>query len=228
MFGFLRKRFFFSFKTFEKKVADSAMEINEQMINEMGAEVHDDLIQKLSVFRLYIDRLERAYKDSNEVLLLASKMNAEYKSLNDSVRRISRRLMPVNFETDTFQSSIVILCQNMERPGTANIHLELTEASLGIGQRTAHFLLRIIQELIHNAQRHSSAWHIWVRVATNDDKLLIEVEDDGTSLSSQSNPNEILTVKRNSLRMRALSIGATISYQLGNNKGLMARIVLPL
>jgi signal transduction histidine kinase len=57
---------------------------------------------------------------------------------------------------------------------------------------------------------------------------LIEVEDDGTSLSSQSNPNEILTVKRNSLRMRALSIGATISYQLGNNKGLMARIVLPL
>jgi signal transduction histidine kinase len=115
----------------------------------------------------------------------------------------------------------------MERPGVANIHPELTEAELRISQRNYHFLLRIIQELIHNAQRHSSAWHIWVRIINQNNQLIIEVEDDGTP-AGLHHSIEVLKGKRNSLRMRAISIGATLAYQQSPNGGLLVKINFPL
>jgi len=228
MVAFLRRIFFISKDDFERTVATNAMEISERLITEMGAEVHDDLIQKFSIFRFYIDRIERSYKDPVEVLSLTSKMNSEFQVLNDSIRKVSRRLMPVNFDADSFQSAVRILCNNMERPGMANIHLQCVGDEVRIEHRKYHFLLRMIQELIHNAQRHSAAWHIIIRVINSSNNLLIEVEDDGASSQGLSKTLEVLKTKQNSLRLRALAIGALISYEDNGKQGVLVKINFPL
>src|SRR6185295_18734605 len=111
------------FHFFKSKSSDDvtasreAMEACEHIISEMGAELHDDLIQKLSVFRLYLDQLDRSRFNAAETEMLLIKMNADFKQVVQSVRRISRQLLPVKMEGDSFQTNINILCQNMERPG---------------------------------------------------------------------------------------------------------------
>jgi hypothetical protein len=44
--------FFISQTKLESEISKRAAEACDQIISEMGAELHDDLIQKLSIFRL--------------------------------------------------------------------------------------------------------------------------------------------------------------------------------
>lgn len=203
-----------------------AMEACEQVITEIGAELHDDLIQKLSVFRLYLDQLDRSRSNALETETILIKMNADFKEVVQSVRRISRQLLPARMDDDSFQTSINMLCQNMERPGSSTIHFEAHGTERNIPALAEIYLSRIIQELIHNSLKHSSAWHIWVRLSWFDTRLVIEVEDDGTGFSKVNESIESLKKKHNTLRMRSLAIGARIAFIPGR-KGLLARIQYP-
>ena len=148
---------FFLFKTkasFHAEVSRQAMETCEHVISEMGADIHDDLIQKLTVFRLSLDRLDRSKTDQSQIDSLIIGMNTDFQEVVQSVRRISRRLLPVKMETDSFQKGIEVLCQNMERPGGGTIHFEPIGEEQSISAVAELYIFRIIQELIHNALRH--------------------------------------------------------------------------
>ena len=150
---------FYLFKSrasFENAVAHRAIEATEHIIAEMGAELHDDLIQRLSIFRLYLDRLERAKADPAETMNLINGMNADFQEVVDSVRRISRRLMSVKSEHDSLGERLQTLCQNMERPGGGTIHFTQTGSEQPIGDKDALYISRIVQELIHNCLLYTS------------------------------------------------------------------------
>ena len=209
--------------SYEAEVAHQAMDSCEQIIAEMGAELHDDLIQKLSVLRLALDRLNRSKTDPVEMEAIIISMNADFQEVVESVRRISRRLMPVKMEGDSFEKSISLLCNNMERPGGCTIHFEPVGTELKINTSTEIHLYRIIQELIHNALKHSSAWHVWVRFSWTENQLTIEVEDDGTGFSKLPEFITSLRKKHNSLRMRSRIIGSQLHFFQGK-KGLLAKV----
>ncbi|CAN5343102.1 hypothetical protein BH09BAC3_BH09BAC3_07920 [soil metagenome] len=217
---------FYLFKSkssFNAAVSKEAMETCEHILSEMGAELHDDLIQKLSVFRLYLDRLDRSKSDQHEIKSLLVAMNVEFQEVAHSVRRISRRLQPVKMSDESFQKEIAMLCQNLERPGGGTIHFDPKGPEQKIPEAAEIYILRIIQELIHNALKHSSAWHIWVRLTWTETLLSIEVEDDGTAFSRIPEFLETLQRKNNTLRMRTNVLGAKLHYQKGQ-KGLLAKV----
>jgi signal transduction histidine kinase len=150
-------------------------------------------------------------------------MQGDFDLVTNTVRRISRRLIPVNFEGDSFHDEILLLCQNMEFPGVSNIHLEFDGEESNIPGDVRRYLYRIIQELIHNAFRHSAAWHIWVRLKWASTTLVIEVEDDGTAFAKETEMVNSLKRKYNTLRMRSQAIGADLRYKRAE-KGLLARV----
>jgi len=218
---------FTSRKKMESEIARQSAEACDQILTEMGAELHDDLIQKLSIFRLYMDRIERSSQYPSEVESLLIKMRGEFQEVVDAIRKISRQLMPVRMEEDSFQSTIGILCQNMARTGTEHIHFECSGDQQSIPPATEMYLYRIVQELIHNAFKHSAAWHIWVRLQWSPSSLMLEVEDDGTGFHKIEEFIDRLRKKNNTLKMRTKVIGASITYIQGK-KGLLARVNLPL
>lgn len=209
--------------SFEAAVDHQAMEATEQIMAEMGAELHDDLIQRLSIFRLYLDRLDRAKADPAETEFLITSMNADFQEVVQSVRRISRRLMSVKMENDSLEVRVQTLCQNMERPGGGTIHFSQSGTEPTVSEKDSLYLTRIVQELIHNALKHSSAWHVDVRLCWVENTLLMEVEDDGTAFSKVNQFIDMLEKKYNTLRMRSKLIGAKIHYTQGR-KGLLARV----
>jgi signal transduction histidine kinase len=218
---------FYSRKKIEELVARRTAEACDQIISEMGAELHDDLIQKLSVFRLYIDKIERSCTDPTEVEMIALKMRTDFEHVITVIRNISRRLLPAKMEGDTIANTLEILCQNMEHPGTGHIHFFTSGNPPTLTQHIEMNLFRIVQELIHNAFKHSAAWHVWVRLMCSADRIMLEVEDDGSGFSKIPEYIQRLKKKNNTLKIRSATIGATIEYQQGS-KGLIARLTLPL
>lgn len=212
-----------SVKEYENLISTRAMESCEEIMTEIGAEIHDDLIQKIAILQYDLQQIKRSQQEAKELHDMILKMEANFTIVINSVRRISRRLMPVSNEEDTFTSQLSILCQNMEHPGANHIHFEQSGAETTLDKTVSKHLYRIVQELIHNAFKHSSAWHIWVRLQWKENQLIIEVEDDGTAFAKIHDVIRKLTKKNNSLRMRAESINARIDYSEGI-KGLLARI----
>jgi len=218
---------FLSDKKLEAEIAKRTADSCDQIISEMGAELHDDLIQKLSVFRLYLDRMERASSDQAEIQSLSIKMRTEFEQVIHVVRNISRRLLPLKMEGETLEKTLEMLCQNMEHPGTGHIHFENEGSPVPLENQVERYLFRIVQELIHNAFKHSSAWHIWVRLRWIPDKLVIEVEDDGTGFSKIPEFIERLKRKNNTLKLRSGIIGASLTYTQGQ-KGLLAKLLFSI
>jgi signal transduction histidine kinase len=214
---------FSSRKKLETEISKRASEACDQIINEIGAELHDDLIQKLSIFRLYLDRLERSTHNPTEAESLLINMRTDFEAVVQSVRRISRNLLPENTYEESMTASIKLLCNNMERPGLGNVYFECDGTDHPIPTLSKTYLVRIVQELIHNAFKHSAAWHVWVRLKWEPPKLFIEVEDDGTGFHKISEFIDRLRKKNNTLRMRSQAIGSTITYHHGP-MGLLAKV----
>lgn len=214
---------FTSRKKLELEIAKRTAETCDLIMMEMGAELHDDLIQKLSIFRLYLDRLERAAHNPTETEGLLISMRTDFEGVVQSVRRISRNLLPEQTGIVSLHTNIELLCKSMERPGSGNIYFEVSGKEQAIPALGQTYLYRIVQELIHNAFKHSAAWHIWVSMVWDDHKLTIRVEDDGTGFHKMSDFIERLRKKNNTLKIRSQVIGATISYQHGQ-KGLLATV----
>lgn len=199
------------------------MALCEQIISEMGAEIHDDLIQKLTILRLHLDRIERSVDQPNEAIGLILKMQSDFDEVSRTVRVISRKLMTADTLEQSFEHDIGILCQNMQHPGTGRIHLTSEGEELPLLPADKKYLHRIIQELIHNAFKHSAAWNVWVRLNWANETLSIDVEDDGTSLLTSSGIIEKFKKKNSTLIMRATAIGTAIQFLQGE-KGLIARL----
>jgi len=111
----------------------------------------------------------------------------------------------------------------MERPGGGTIHFHQSGTEQPVPERDAIHLLRIIQELINNAFKHSSAWHVDIQFHWNGPSLQIEVEDDGTAFSKLDSYLDVLNSKNNTLRMRSTILHAPIQYSQGD-KGLLAKL----
>lgn len=212
---------------FETRLARQTLEACEHIITEMGAELHDDVIQKLSVFNLYMDRLERSAGDKKEVELLLVKMRAEFQEVIKAIRNTSRQLIVPLADDLSFTDNIRFLCQNLERPGVGNIFLSTTGTERALSPIAHKYLSRIIQELVHNAYRHSAAWHITVTLTWTDTALTILVEDDGSALNRINEFIGLLRKKNNTLRLRAQALNASLSYTPGT-KGLRTEIIYPL
>ncbi|MFM7851142.1 MAG: sensor histidine kinase [Flammeovirgaceae bacterium] len=211
----------------DEEIARQSMLACEQIAHEMGAELHDDLIQKLTVFSLHIDRLERAAHQPHEVKELLLKMRADFKEMAAAVRRLSQQLMPVPLAGQPFQKSIERLCQSLQLPSQGNVHLTCEGTEQAMPDTTKLYLYRVVQELIHNAFKHSSAWHVWVRLRWLHNALQLEVEDDGTAFSTLEETVAQLGNKYNTLKMRTQAIKASLHYRQGE-KGLVALVTTGL
>lgn len=208
---------------FEQKVNERVSEVVEHIVTEMGAEIHDDLMQKLLTFRLYLERIERSLSEPEEMANLLREMKGEFEHVNGSVRDLSKRLMPVFLESGELDNYINYLCQNMQRNTNAHIEFEVKGTVLKLDANAKLYLYRIVQELIHNALKHSFAWHIRVALTWLEKGLRIQVEDDGSALQKIDDFIENLKNKKNTLYIRTRALGASIQYEKGT-KGLIATV----
>jgi signal transduction histidine kinase len=87
-------------------------------------------------------------------------------------------------------------------------------------------LFRIAQEAINNAVRHAAPLAITVRLDADDERLLIEISDDG---SGHAKTRKRIGGGIDNMQTRARLISARFTIASGpNNRGTVVRVVLPL
>ena len=86
-------------------------------------------------------------------------------------------------------------------------------------------LLRVLQEALINARRHSGARNTEVRLESEEGKLVAEVVDDGRGFDPGSRR---IGIGLSAMRERAEGLGGAIEMRSGPGKGTRVRVEVPL
>jgi signal transduction histidine kinase len=96
---------------------------------------------------------------------------------------------------------------------------------LRLDEATANHLYRIAQEAISNAQRHSRATSITVRIACDESGLRLSIHDNGRGLPDDRQNTEGLGLR--TMRYRSHMIGGTCDVVNHRSGGVVVRVSCP-
>ncbi|UKN01596.1 response regulator [Paracrocinitomix mangrovi] len=158
-------------KKFEKKL----MDVQEDERARISRELHDGIGQSVAAIKLGINRIVEKYKiPENE---FSETMNL-IESLTASVREISYDLMPSVLRDYGLIAATSKVIQQIEK----NTHIDIFfrhDEEKRLPQDMELSLFRIIQEALNNSIKYSGASKIQLSLACMDEKVLLDVIDNG-------------------------------------------------
>lgn len=161
-------------------------EIIEQERQRIASEIHDELGTLLSVIHLDLELVLRessALTPHGESRLLEVRKNLNL--VIESIRHNIWSLAPQMLDQESLDFALRELCRKLDAYKGTHLHFVQSGIPLPITQKQKLNLFRIVQELLTNAIKHSSAWNISVQSHWDTDSLTIVVEDDGSSYTRE-------------------------------------------
>jgi two-component system CheB/CheR fusion protein len=219
------------------------LEIAADEQRRIGLELHDGTQQELTGLSLYANALqdtiqsacqieEKAlvwqfevskYERLKETAALLSKRLAE---TNRNVRDLAHGIMPVQIDANSLQSALIELSKSISSNEGLSCVFEC-EGEIKIpNNTTATHLYRIAQESVNNALRHSSANRIQIHLTQQDDRICMEVSDNGVGFDNETKHPNRLTMKGMGMRTmeyRASLIGGRVQIQPVPEGGTLVR-----
>lgn len=193
----------------------------------LAHELHDAVAQKLFSLRLtaqaaaaLVDRdPSRAKGELQQVAALAAEAA-------DELRAAVVELRPAALDEDGLVATLRTQIQVLDRAHTARV----TFASLGVRALPAaqeEAVLRVAQEALHNALRHSGAEHVDVTLDRRDGGAVLRVTDDGSGFDPQGIRRAGRHLGLVSMRDRTSGVGGTLTVESAPGKGTTIEMEVP-
>ncbi|MCX5259888.1 GAF domain-containing sensor histidine kinase [Streptomyces canus] len=193
----------------------------------LAHELHDAVSQKLFSLRLtaqaaaaLVDRdPTRAKDEMQQVATLAAEAT-------DELRAAVVELRPAALDEDGLTATLRTHVQVLDRAHTARVTFAARSfRALPAAQEEA--MLRVAQEALHNALRHSGAAHVDVTVDRRDGGAVLRVTDDGRGFDPQSIRRAGRHLGLVSMRDRTSGVGGTLTVESAPGKGTTIEMEVP-
>lgn len=163
-----------------RRLAAHLQDIREEERSTIAREIHDDLGQQLAGLKMSISMVDR--KISNEDEIIKERIRnvvALTDSTIQSARRISARLHPTILDTLGLTDALRWLCEEFGKNSPAKILFYTNMDKEEIPANTSLAIYRICQESLTNISRYAKADTVSVSLELEDDKVKLEIKDDG-------------------------------------------------
>ncbi|SCY08045.1 sensor histidine kinase [Flavobacterium caeni] len=186
----------------QKSLTGAIIETQEQVFNNISADLHDDAGQQLTYINFQIENLKL---DSVAMQRDLQPLSESVRKLSDSIRSISHSL---NNQLIVRQDLVKAIGAEVERL-RKNPKLDLTFSVKGeprdfsVDEKIV--IYRIFQEIINNTLKHAAASHISVRIRLNP-LFEMQVTDNGKGFSADRIESKT-TLGLQNMATRATGIG---------------------
>jgi signal transduction histidine kinase len=199
----------------------------EQERQRIGMDLHDQTLADLTRLARRVDRLSRAGEVAPEALESVSR---SLQHCMQDLRQIIEQAKPSVLQLFGLAQAIENHLVRSTRDTGSATRWDITDETHGaldqLEPTVSVALFRIAQEAINNAMRHAAPHSILVRLEADDDRLVIEIADDG---SGQAKTRKRIGAGIDNMQTRARLISARFTIASGpDNRGTVVRVVLPL
>jgi signal transduction histidine kinase len=199
------------------------LEITERERHSIGADLHDNLGQRLTALELMCATLKEDVADQPGLARRLDQMGQMLRDAISQTRSLARGLVPVGSDPDALQNGLTELVDRTNGAGRVNIHFECPEPVAVSDPFAAGHLYRIAQEAVNNAVKHAKAKEIIVRLSARNGRIRLEISDNGTGLAKGGSKRGIgLGV----MRHRANAVGAELTIESKRDEGVTIRCEL--
>lgn len=214
-----------------KELTQRIIDTQEEERFRIARELHDGISQNLVGVRYAIDLARRKVPPDN--LAAASAIEKGAAALNDAikeVRRISHDLRPRVLDDLGLTAALEALTANFsERTGIAAT-LESVAFKNMLVPEACIALYRVAQEALTNIERHAGASRVAIRFSSRDDRVRMEVSDNGRGFPADRAERGAMAGKGLGLRNmqeRMTHFGGRLEVE-SSDRGTVLRAVLPI
>ncbi|WP_158637285.1 PAS domain-containing sensor histidine kinase [Lacibacter cauensis] len=202
--------------------------IREEERTTIAREIHDELGQQLTVFKINLAWLKSLPKDADaEFENLTTEMLALSDSMIHSVRRIAHDLRPPALEDLGLAEALRIYSEEFEMRSGVSIHFYSELDQLELPEDTGKAFYRIFQESLTNVARYANATHVEALLDLEDDEIILSVSDNGIGFDIDSVTRK-KTLGIIGMRERALITGGKFEINSKPNCGTTVLVRAPL
>ncbi len=166
----------------QKLLLSASIRWQEEERQRIAADLHDDAGPLLATARLYLnENLVHQYINTK----LQSIYNAK-QILDDTIqliRNISHSLMPPTLKNFGLESAVNDLFQKISGSGSLNASCRFHDYRTRMKPEQELLVFRVIQELVNNILKHSTASFIHITQNYQDGKFFIRIHHDGRGIT---------------------------------------------
>lgn len=207
-----------------KELLSTQLEIQQQTMQHIGREIHDNVGQKLTLAALYLQQLDGENKNVTSQKKITTINSIINESLND-LRSLSKNLTDTsNLQTDLYEL-INNECVNVQAVGSCVVELQSNTKQIQVSQAVKNFVLRILQEFLQNSLKHAACTKIKVLLQREQNGLTIQASDDGKGFMINEVSYNGIGLKN--MKKRAEIIGADLIIESAPGAGTKMRLFIP-
>lgn len=194
--------------------------------NRIARDIHDNLAQAFTAASLQLQafrmKVKDACGDADEHLTLAER--SIHLGLAEA-RQSVMRLCPPEVENVGLPSALRDLVDRSSVPGLA-CRLSVRGSERRVAPQKAEAALRVAQESIHNAIRHSQARTVLVTLECLGPEMVLQVDDDGVGMAAPGASSSVGWGLR-FMRQRASESGGSLSLTSNAMGGVRVELRMP-
>ena len=199
---------------FQEERLASIIEGQEQERARIAKELHDGIVQDLTVLKMEMSNLKQESESINKL-----------DKITKEVRELSYQMMPVTLREMGLISAIEeLLHRSLSKNGIA-FELEHFNYQKRLSDKIEVSVYRICQELLNNVLKHAGASRVSVMIRKSETQLTFIFEDNGKGFDTETSKKGI---GLESLNSRIAFLNGNLEIDSSEQKGTTAFIRIPL
>ncbi len=207
-----------------KELLSTQLEIQQQTMQHIGREIHDNVGQKLTLASLYAQQLSF----ENKAPQITDKIESIGHIINESLselRSLSKSLTDDAIAENDIAQLIAKECKMVNQLQKCLVTFTLPGKEVILDYKTKNILLRIVQEFLQNSIKHSMCYNIDIALHKNEQDILLHLTDDGKGFEPGTVKNKGIGLLN--MKNRIALIGGTLQLLSGAGKGTEINITIP-
>ncbi|ELR69033.1 two-component sensor histidine kinase of extracellular degradative enzyme, putative [Fulvivirga imtechensis AK7] len=210
---------------YQRQLLQSTIDSQEKERKRIASDLHDGVGAMLSAAKLNLNMLRSGTIPMEELSEAIGETKEMIDDTIDTVRRISKDLLPSSLEAFGLSKAVEELCTKLDNPQTS-VKFEEKNEPHTLSQQEELLIFRMIQELINNALKHAEASEIAVYLDWGK-PLTIVVTDDGKGFNLEEIRGDIKKgVGLYSIENRASLIGGDVEFKSEPGTGSTVKIII--
>lgn len=208
-----------------KELLSTQLEIQQQTMQHIGREIHDNVGQKLTLASLYTQQL--AYE--NKAPLITDKIETISNIINQSLaelRQLSKSLTDDTINEHDIVELLQIECDKVNDLKKCTVVFSSNQNNINLTYQTKSIALRIVQEFLQNSIKYADCKSIIVNLSATSTTLQLYLQDDGKGFEV-TNVNQ-KGIGLSNMKKRTALIGGTYNLQSKIAAGTQLNITIPL